>query len=833
MQFNYDYTVQKEKSTQKLILFLGFQHDTFDQFYSHFIDKKCLQDNAFFKIILISKKQNQQSCFLINSPYSLKKCTDFDQDLDQKIMLFSSKINLEQILDNFHEYKVHLVVNGKELLGNDQQEILQNFIDKQLLQFGKIQLKKQYISIIFQEKVNTFSLIIVKDLKSLNLIDLQFLSIELILNTIFKNVSFFEFKISQNPIEVNYGEMSCHMMRQQEKLLKIVNNKIEKLWIQLLNLQQIPKIDECYGLQLSLGKYLEQLNGILNLYLKPKLSVLWKIIYKINQITMTFGNAINKELVKLNQSPQLEQFLKIKNIEFKDLSIKTQLFDINQLKDVNEFFTKYHKYEYDNVILVSIQNFAIIVDFWNKYFKNNLVHKLFQLNQIGKNVQTLPQQDYETGVFLFGKSRVGKSTLINLIQNPQSLTIKKEINEQCYVLKEGIKTQFKIDHGCMSETQAISGMEIDGVWYFDCPGFDDNLSEYNRIAHRINLYNYLKKAKKVIGFLVVDGSIKDAQIIKDTINPLYELMEDKNQLLQEHEKWLSLILVKIKKNARENCIKYWEQAYRGQLDGNYSIFRQMYENNNQCVEFYKAKKKFLNDGEQFEKLKNNTRQKIIDIVQRQLQNKEFKVQFQLMMENKLFYLVQDGIAMLIIKVQHIMLIFKNQFNHYILENQSDVSQKQKIIKQLEPILKEDINQNNLDVTLLKLQRWCQQLIGHEISFFFLDQLISDATSYLKILFYTKNSNIAPFNINTEIIRKNLEIAIDIINQIETSDQNLIRIGMISLIHVVSSVQQLLFESVLINQGQMSVEQRVDKFKNRVLKLKYELHLESQARNERI
>ncbi|CAD8194914.1 unnamed protein product [Paramecium octaurelia] len=360
----------------------------------------------------------------------------------------------------------------------------------------------------------------------------------------------------------------------------------------------------------------------------------------------------------------------------------------------------------------------------------------------------------------------------------------------------------------MSETQVISGTEIDGVWYFDCPGFDDNVSEYNRIAHRINLYNYLKKAKKVIGFLVMDGSIKDAQIIKDTINPLYELMEDKNQLLLEHEKWLSLILVKIKKNARQNCIIYLKI---------FLIFFQIpiVDNQMAITAFLdKCKKKLLNDNQQFETLKNNTRQKIIDIVQRQLQNNEFKVQFQLMMENKLFYLIQDGIAMLIIKVQHIMLIFQNQFNHYILENQSDVSQKEQIIKQLQSILKEDINQNNLE-------------------FFFLDQLISDATSYLKILFYTKNRNIALFNINTEIIRKNLEVAMQLITQIEKSDQNLIRLGMISLIHVISSVQLLLFESIIINQGKMSIEQRVDKFKNRVLKLKYELHLESQARNERI
>ncbi|CAD8194912.1 unnamed protein product [Paramecium octaurelia] len=376
-------TVQKEKSTEKLILFLGFQHETFDQFYSHFIDKKCLQENTFFKIVLIRK--NQQSCFLINSPYSLKKCTDYDQDLDQKIMLFSSKINLEQILEQFHECKAHLVVNYKELLGNTQQEKLQNLIDKQLLYFGKIKLKQKYISIIHLERENYYSLIIVKDLKSLNLIELNFITIVLILNTIFKNVSFFEFKITQNPLKLNYGEMSCHMMRQQEKLLKIVNNKIERLWIQLLNLQQIPKIDEKLSRVAQWNpKFIfeTKINGFMENYVQNKFN--------------------NYEFWKRYQ----QRVGKIELIALIRRIFETQLLDINQLKEVNEFFTKYHKYEYDNVVIVSIQNLAIIVNCWSKYFKNHLVYKLFQLNQIGKNVQTLPQQDFETGVFLFGKSRV-------------------------------------------------------------------------------------------------------------------------------------------------------------------------------------------------------------------------------------------------------------------------------------------------------------------------------------------------------------------------------------------------------------------------------------------
>lgn len=68
-------------------------------------------------------------------------------------------------------------------------------------------------------------------------------------------------------------------------------------------------------------------------------------------------------------------------------------------------------------------------------------------------------------------------------------------------------------------------MQIGDVWFYDCPGFDDNISNNIRIAHRISLYNYLKKTKKVIGIFLVDSSIQDVSVIKETIDPIYDLLE--------------------------------------------------------------------------------------------------------------------------------------------------------------------------------------------------------------------------------------------------------------------------------------------------------------------
>ncbi|CAD8191336.1 unnamed protein product [Paramecium pentaurelia] len=824
-------TIQKQQSIDKIVLFLGFQHNEFDQFYSHFIDNKCLQQNEFFKIVKI--KKDKHSSYLINSPYSLNRCSQEDE----KIKLFSSKINLELIFLNFKICEIHVVINYQNLLGNSEEEKLKNIIDYKFLNFGRILLKNEKISLINCYGNNQFSYTYLIALKSQN--HLNFIEIEQqkILRNIFKKNEFLYFQILKHPIQFNYGEMSSEMMKDQEQLFEFVLNKIEQFQIQLLNLQQIPKLKDYHELSQSLGNYLKQLNEILSLYKKPKFSFVWKIVYKINHLNMNIGSSINIQLKNLNQQ-LLQQFLKMKRCTFEDLFIKMQLLETNHLKQIDEFLRKYNQYQYDDVLLVSLQNFAINVDFWNSYFKDFFESKLSQLNMISKNLQPQPQQDFEKGVFFFGKSKAGKSTILNLIQNPEILTIKKVLSDYCYVVKDGQQSQFNIGDGFMSETQMIQGTKIDDVWYFDCPGFDDNISEYTRIAHRINLQNYLRKTKKVIGFLVIDGSIKNAEVIQDTINPLYELIQDKNQLLIEHHKWLSLILVKINKSTRIACINNWDQAFKQLLNGQYSIYKQMYENDNQCVEFYKAKKKYLQDNQKFEAQKNNMKVKINNIINSQLQNYDFQLNFDLILDETLAQLIGDGVSILIIKVQNIVKILTNLLNDYILENKSEISQKLDQIQKLQDILKQDIIQSNLEEFLFSLLSWCQDLMQFDNLFSFLHQLIIDVHSYLKMLLYAKNNLIAPLQINTEIIRENMKKIIEIINKIKELSNKADPIRQIALSdhigQIVLSIHTLgtFFKDELMLAFLITLTS-LPQLQKKLLKIMYQKYLEEKERNERI
>ncbi|CAD8099829.1 unnamed protein product [Paramecium primaurelia] len=70
-----------------------------------------------------------------------------------------------------------------------------------------------------------------------------------------------------------------------------------------------------------------------------------------------------------------------------------------------------------------------------------------------------------------------------------------------------------------------SGKQGDDAWYFDCPAFDDKISENTSIGYRIN-FQIIYERQTVIGLLVNEGHIRDAQVIKDTFKPLYELIKE-------------------------------------------------------------------------------------------------------------------------------------------------------------------------------------------------------------------------------------------------------------------------------------------------------------------
>ncbi|CAD8177234.1 unnamed protein product [Paramecium octaurelia] len=739
---------------QKILLFFGFEHKDADALYVHFADKTEILKNKYIKMVKL-KKESKVS-YLINTPYSLGSIVDRQQCHKQCI----TRIILNKVLIQLKDCDYHIIVNFDNLQGDTQQAQLNQILDFGLFNFGKISLKQEkqeQVSLLYNCKNDKeTSYCLCKDIKN-GVQDLKHIFKQQTLRNIFKQVTFQKLKIEK---EEDFGPMTAFLIKVMDELVVEITTILQNYQNQLLQLQQIPILQDEQDLNQGICKLLKQLNDYLKKSTNYNLETALELFKAINIVNQNNLKEINSNLENLNFK-LIEQFLAEKEISKEKLQLPEVVASVGEIDFIFKMLKKYIQNYFVSTNLLEIKNIRLNVNCWASY-SDEMVESIIQnFKHITQNIQEGPREMRDFGVFLFGKSRVGKSTLINLIKSPESLTIEKRISELCYVMKNQVQTEFKIEHGCMSETQKISSMQIEDVWYYDCPGFDDNISQQIRIAHRISLYNYLSKTKKVIGFFVIDSSNKDAQIIKDTIDPIYLLLKDKKQLIKENDKWASLVLVKAKQNVRQDYIENWNEAYHNLLEGKYTFYREMYQSDNQCIEFPKPKKNL----QQEQILQQNTyiQQKMLKRINENKQNVEFQLNFELQIESKLFHLYEIVLNKLQKKIEQIVGLLENQINSYILDCEDELEKKKLLIQNFRSFIGNEINQENVKMTLKKILEWCKINELFKINSIFLQSTIDDVLQCLQVDVYcTKMKKISPIKVDSSKLRKNADKIIDII-----------------------------------------------------------------------
>ncbi|CAK90478.1 unnamed protein product (macronuclear) [Paramecium tetraurelia] len=752
----------KEKlMNQKILLFFGFTHQEVDAFYAHFSETKVIEENEYLKMVRLQKQS--KTSYIINTPYSLGNITNRQLCLKQYI----SRIILFKVLLQFKDCQYHIIVNFDNLQGETQQAQLNQIVDFGLFNFGKLTFKVEKVTLInkgINDQQTSFCLC--KDIKK-GVQDLRQVFKQQTLRYIFQQNVFYKPSIEKK--REDFGPMSFFLVEIMDEfavqLTKILQNYQDKL----LLLQQIPILQDEQDLNKGIISLLKNLNDVLTQSSQYSLEITFQLFKGINEVNESHKKLINGCLSKLN-TKLMETFLAEKEISIENLYLPQELVNTQQLEFINKMLKKYVENYFKQKNVSEIKNLSYNIKCWNSY-SSLMVESIIQnFKQITKSIQPGPKEERDFGVFLFGKSRVGKSTLINILKNPESLTIEKRISELCYVMKNQFQTEFKIEHGCMSETQNITSMQIGDVWYYDCPGFDDNISQQIRIAHRISLYNYLRKTKKVIGFFLIDSSNRDAQIIKDTIDPIYLLLKDKNQLLQDNQKWASLVLVKSKENTRRDYIENWDEAYHKLLEGKYTFYREMYQNDNLCIEFPKPKKNL--SQEQILQQNTHIQQKVLKRINEKKQNEDFQLNFDLQIDSKLFYLYEIVLSMLQKKIEQIVGLLENQINIYIQDCEDTLENKKQLIQSLKIFIGNEINQQNVKEVLKKILEWCKINELFKINSIFLQNTIDDVLQCLMIDDYCQMRKISPIKVDSSKLRKNADKIINIIQNIENIELGL-------------------------------------------------------------
>ncbi|CAD8084149.1 unnamed protein product [Paramecium primaurelia] len=825
-----------QKST--VLIFLGQFGLQFLNFYAHFLTKQVIQVNKYYKLVKVEDQGNIY--YLLNFPMILLYDNQNDQ-IAQNLCI--SKFYAEMALKQMEKCSFYLILDNQQLKGDDDKAKLDNVIIDSIFYFGSYyfnednffllrhQVENRWDYLQFSKSNGFFSYFSQKQQ-----IQNQIVSQNEILNSIIKSDNIINVTKVKSEDFINYGKMMTYLYKQYDSLKEQLNLNIRQFQQLLLYLQQMPIVNNNNEVIMEIVNYLKELYQDF----EDKRNLLTDKASQIGSV-YKYINKVNKQenAKKINQrqdyvfSPQMKQFKEDNKIE--QLKIEPLLSDDlnDKLNGIIQFFIKYLNTQIKNDTICEVQKLKLNLKQWCAYCHESLENILYELKYITQRIQKGPEKEIENGIYLIGITKAGKSTIINSLLNPHKIVQEKFLNEKVYRIK--METKFKIGESGVSETQKISGVYIgkkeelnqffkqdesnvfsleevldqnqnqnckipQKCFIFDCPGFDDNSNELMRIAHRISLYNYFSKTKNIIVFFVVDISLKNIEQIKNTFDPISYLLENKNDLEEDFNKWTNLILTKAKKGSRQEYLENWEKVYKGYLEQDYSFYKKLFENDQRCIEFPKPSKDITQN---IQNLVDSIPQKLYNQLEKQQQNEQkqikqqqFKQQqskFKLVLDDKVWRLYEQCIPKAKMKLEQLINFLIEDLDQYILESDDTINQKKQQMQKIQNILlnqiKQDtkiqqdikktqdiqitqdikINKENCEYVLKGLSDWVKGNHHLKHNDFFLQLYIKDMKSILIISKYCQNNNqIAPFEIRIDNLVNKINT---ILKMIEYSQSN--------------------------------------------------------------
>ncbi|CAK87343.1 unnamed protein product (macronuclear) [Paramecium tetraurelia] len=791
-----------------VLLFLGKFQNKFHSFYKDFENKQFILDRNYFKLIKIENKG--KTSYLLYLPQILLY-DDQNNEIAQNLCI--SKIYAEMALKKMETCQFYLILDIQQLRGDDVRGWLDNVCIDSIFFFGTYFFNENNFFLLrylqedkwdqyqFSKSSGIFSYFSQnQQLKN------QIYSKNEVLEAIFKSDNYTYVKTVQSEDAINYGKMMSYLSKELNPLKEQINEDLKQFQMVLLRLQQMPIIKNNFEVVQEIGKYLNDLQkGFMNEknLLTDNASQIFEVYEFINKVNQEQNaqNINNRQKIrqKNSQSHQMKNFKE--EVKIQELIVQPLLCDeaINKLKGIIQFFQKYHNNIFKNEKICEVQKLILNLKQWCANCNDTLENTLYNITS---RIQDGPKNEIENGIYFIGITKVGKSTIINSLLNPDNIIQDHFVSQKCYGINT--ETKFAIGKGGVSETQHINGVyigkreELNQIFdqneknvfsieeildqeqiqkckipkkyfVFDCPGFDDNINELMRIAHRISLYNYFKNTKNIIVFFVIDISQQSIEQVKNTFDPITQILREKNDLVTHFDKWTNIILTKAKKGQRQYYLDNWQQVYKGYLDENYSFYKKLFEN--RCVEFEKPK------TQDIEQIIQSLTNQIIKMSSSQLQsNQAFTPKFQGVLDPKVQSLYEHCIPKVKQKLESILNFFLEDLDEYILESSDNLEIKKEKFEKIQSILLDQntkqminlITYNNCEIILKELSNWVNGNPYLQKNDIFIQQYIEDMKSILKISKYCqKIKKIAPFEIKIDNLVKKIKIVITKIDEVRS------------------------------------------------------------------
>ncbi|CAD8129481.1 unnamed protein product [Paramecium sonneborni] len=404
----------------------------------------------------------------------------------------------------------------------------------------------------------------------------------------------------------------------------------------------------------------------------------------------------------------MQQYWKEKSQSLSSQFLSDPFNFMNLINSIIQFKFDSGKWQLKQEISQILIRFKTRLQFWLEYFNYNSVSLSYEIKNLQKDRKNIPKP--QVGVFFIGNTKSGKSTLMNTLYDPESMFINFNVDAMNFFTK---KQDFQIGNNVLSCTYKIQSFVKNEIEYIDCPGFQDNLSEFNRSQYQLNLKLAMQQFKQVIVIFVLDSQCCSIENIKQTFSNLQFILKNKDILKKDqiHKLWTLLVLTKTEQQKRKMLIKNWNKLFEGSLDLNHKYFLEMLKDENQCLEFKSANK--LQDEKCKEYLINfaqSIEDKIAQLVINQ-KHKKLNIEFSLNEKDPLFLRYIKFISV-------VMLQFKgylrqlNKEVQFLLNYGGYINQKLNALQALLQILDQDEFQiNQLKNLSKKLGQWCERFIN--------------------------------------------------------------------------------------------------------------------------
>ncbi|CAD8125259.1 unnamed protein product [Paramecium sonneborni] len=785
-------TIKLDQKIQKAIIFVGFTREMFDEFFRSeqqqvTFDQEILCP-AFNKLneknnIIIQKiRDKKEEIYQLNFPNLFE---NVQEHIDDSLIILS-KILLEKVILQLNKScKFHFVINY-EHFKNQLLEQQDQIIFDTLLQIGKFKFQSYELCFVIPS-VNPQQVKYLFEKKQLSkMIEKPLMFKTTTYQEITNHVkNSLDFQSREEQKEPFYGYTTQLQNNWQEELLKYINNIFFSFQQKLLRWQQQENIIKVDSNKAYFKIFLQDFS-----FRCRQVSInfieISKTIIQLNQIIDKYDQTLGEILKGVKNQNTFKEFLRKEKINPSDMQIEKFQIENQNLDKIINFFITYNYNDFKDLQIIELQMFQQQLFQWVQYYDLDLEFNFYEIKKVSASITQ--KQPLDKAVLVLGETRVGKSTFLNVLQNPENLQIGKKLDRLIYEVKKDQVSPIKIGHNLISETQFLQQLEIGQIHYFDTPGFNDTRSEFKRISDLINIYEQMRVIKQLIIMVVIDCSEPFSFInkIKAAFNPILQMLKNKKEIPN-----LLLVLTKMGSNIREEIINNWEELVQDQLQIQYPFIQEIYCNNKKCLSFLKPDQKEVSENPTayFQQIQKKVQLMITEMFQdeSQVQN-NLDSQFQIQEELLKYYQKCYPQIQLLIKQSIVQIkcgIEKKILNSELFEHKEQIEELIKLIKE-QPI----INKLNMLQVLGKLKKWAQKFEDEQLIYSSLHQTIDNIEIMIQIGKYLANTeNITP--VSLELFQKWLEKIVFKMNTIENTIYGVMAMA-------VATVSPLLVESLTLS-----------------------------------